>query len=66
MKKLYCITCSKYRKFEKLKISYILEKTSVVSIICRNCKNIEEKVVKEEESIEILKIPGLIENILLL
>ena len=66
MKKLYCITCSKYRKFEKLKISYILEKTSVVSFICRNCKNIEEKVVKEEESIEILKIPGLIENILLL
>ena len=66
MKKLYCITCSKYRKFEKLKISYILEKTSVVSIIWRNCKNIEEKVVKEEESIEILKIPGLIENILLL
>ena len=66
MKKLYCITCSKYRKFEKLKISYILENTSVVSIICRNCKNIEEKVVKEEESIEILKVPGLIEKILLL
>ena len=26
MKKLYCIICSKYRKFEKPKISYFLEK----------------------------------------
>ena len=26
MKKLYCVICSKYRKFEKPKISYLLEK----------------------------------------
>ena len=26
MKKLYCIICGKYRKFEKPKISYFLEK----------------------------------------
>ena len=63
MKKLYCIICSKYRKFEKSKISYLLEKTLVLSIICSKCKNEDEKIFKEEESIEILKILGLIENI---
>ena len=51
MRKLYWVTCRKYRKFEKPKTSYILEKTLVFSIIC--CKN-EEKTFKEEESIEIL------------
>ena len=29
MKKLYCVICGKYRKFEKPKISYLLEKTLV-------------------------------------
>ena len=63
MKKLYCVICGKYRKFEKPKISYILEKTLILSIICSKCKNEDEKIFKEEESIEILKILGLIENI---
>ena len=63
MKKLYCIICGKYRKFEKTKISYILEKTLILSIICSKCKNEDEKIFKEEESIKILKILGLIENI---
>ena len=60
MKKLYCVICGKYRKIEKPKISYLLEKTLVLSIICSNCMNEDEKNFKEEESIEILKI--LIEN----
>ena len=55
--------CAKYRKFEKLKISNLLEKTLVLSIICSNCKNEDEKIFKEEESIEILQILGLINNI---
>ena len=38
MKKLYCIICGKYRKFEKSKISYPLEKTLVFFIICSKCK----------------------------
>ena len=38
MKKLYCVICGKYRKFEKPKISYLLEKTSLLSIICSKCK----------------------------
>ena len=63
MKKLYCVICGKYRKFEKPKISYLLEKTLVLSIICSKCKNEDERLFKEGESIEILKILGLIENI---
>ena len=63
MKNLYCVTCGKYRKFEKPKISYLLEKTLVLSIICGKCKNEDENIFKERESIEILEILGLIENI---
>ena len=63
MKKIYCAICGKYRKFEKSEILHILEKTLVLSIICSNCKNEDEKIFKEEEPIEILKILGLIENI---
>ena len=63
MKKLYCVICGKYRKFEKPKLSYLLEKTLVLSIICSKCKNEDEKLIKEEQSIEILKIFGIIENI---
>ena len=67
MKKLYCIICGKYRKFEKPKISQLFrEKTLVLSIICRKCKNEDEQLFKEEKPIEILKIIGLIENIYLL
>ena len=44
-------------------MSYLLEKTLVLSITCSKCKNEDGKVFKEEESIEILKIHGLIENI---
>ena len=62
MKKLYCIICGKHRKFEKRKISYILVKT-VLPIICSKCKNEDEKIFKEKESIEVLRILGLIENI---
>ena len=63
MKKLYCVICGKYRKFEKPKILYLLKKTLMLSIICSKCKNGNEKIFKEEGSIEILKIRDLIENI---
>ena len=59
MKKLHCIICGKYRK---LKMSYIFEKTLVLSIVCSKCKNEDGKIFREEEAIEILKILGLIEN----
>ena len=63
MKKIYCVICSKYRKFEKPTISYLLEKTLVLSIICCKWKNEDEKLFKEEESIEISKFFGIIKNI---
>ena len=62
MKKTYCVISSMYRKFKKPKI-HIFEKALVLSIISCKCKNKDEKIFKEEESIEILKILGLIENI---
>ena len=63
MKKLYGVICSKYRKFEKPKISYLSEKALVLSIICSTCKNKDEKIFTEEESTELSKILGLINNI---
>ena len=65
MERLYCVICGKYRKFKNSKTSYIFEKKIVFSIICSKCGNEDEKIFKEE-SIEILKILGLIENIHLL
>ena len=51
MKKV-CYLCylwhGKYRKFEKPKISYFLEKTLVFSIICKKCKSEEEQIFKVE------------------
>ena len=62
MKKLYFVFCNKYRNYEKPKISYFLEKTFFLSVICSNCKNEDEKIFKEDKSIEILKILSLIDN----
>ena len=45
------------------KISNLLEKTLVLSNICSKWKNEDEKLFKEKESMEKLKILGLIENI---
>ena len=61
-KKTYCVICGKYRRFEKHEISYLLEKILALSIIFKKCKNEDEKLFREDESIEILKILGLIEN----
>ena len=62
MTKLYCIIFFEYRKIEKPKISYILEKTFVVSCICSNCKDEDVKIFKEEGSIGIVKNFGSVEN----
>ena len=39
-----------------------IDKISVLSIICDKCGSKDKKIFKEEESIEILKIIGLIRN----
>ena len=63
MKKIYCIKCKKYKKFKNPKISYIFDKTLSLSFICDKCCSKDAKIFKEEESIKILKILGLINNI---
>ena len=62
-KKVYCVTFGKYIKFKNPKILYIFEKSLVISIICSKCGNEDEKIVKDEESTEVLEILGLIKNI---
>ena len=61
-----CVICLNYKRSKNLKILYIFEKTLVLSIICSKCENDNEKIFKEEEPIEILKILGLIKYIYLL
>ena len=63
MKNLYCTISGQSKKIEKPKISYLLDKSLVLSIICSKCKNEDEKLSKVEELIEILKIFGLIDNV---
>ena len=62
MKIIYCVIFGKYRKFKNPKISYIFQNALVLSIIWSKNKNEDEKIFKEE-SIEILKILGLIKSI---
>ena len=62
---MYCIRCSKYRKFKNTKVSFVFDKPLVVSIICNTneSKDEDEKTFKEKESINILNILHLIKNI---
>ena len=63
MKKIFSIVYGKYRTIKNHKTSYIFEKKLVISIICSKYDSKDEKVFKEEKSIEILKIYDLINNI---
>ena len=63
MKKIYSVVCGIYKKINNPKISYIFVKTLVLSIICSKCGSKDEKIFIEEESIKILKIFGLINNV---
>ena len=47
---------------KNLKYHTSFKKTLVFSIIYSKCKNEDERFFKDEESIEILKVLGLIEN----
>ena len=52
--KIYCAECSKFRKFFNPRISYIFDKTLVLSIIFKKCGNTDEIIFTEEKGIEIL------------
>ena len=58
MKKKNGIVC-----YKNPKISYILQKTLVLSIICCKCDSKDKKIFKEKESIEVLTILDEISNI---
>ena len=59
---MYYDVYNKYRKSEKTKI-YILKKILSLSVVYSNYGHEYEKLFKEEESIELLKILGLNNNI---
>ena len=63
IEKTYFINCKKYKEFKKPKILYTCYKTLLLSSICNKCGSEDEKLYKEEESVEILKTIGLIENV---
>ena len=65
MKKIYWVIYGKYRKSRNFKISFIIERTLDLYVICSKYKNEDEKILKEE-SIEILRILCLIKNIQLI
>ena len=44
MKKIYCVVFGKYKKVKNPKISYIFEKTLVLSIICSKCGSKDKKI----------------------
>ena len=46
----------------KPKISYFCYKTLLPSSICNKCRSEDEKIFMEQESIEMIKILGLINN----
>ena len=52
MKKIYCTICGKtwkiYEKYKKPKMSYMLEKTLGLYIICSKCENEDEEIFQEE------------------
>ena len=58
MRKIYCSMYKKYKEFQKSKISYIFDKTLLFSSTCNKCGSEDEKIFKEEELIEMLKVLG--------
>ena len=61
--KIYCNVCNKYRKFKKLEISCILKKAFKSFLFFTVSVVMNMKKIFKEESMEILKILGLITNI---
>ena len=62
MRKIYCAKCKKYKEFKKPKTSYICDKTLLLPSIYDKIGSEDEKISKEEQSIKVLKIIGLLTN----
>ena len=61
--KIFCAKCKKYKEFKNSKISCICYKTLLLFSICNKCGSEDEKMFKEEEKIDMLKVLDLINNI---
>ena len=61
--KIYCRVCNKYRESKILTMSQIIKNTLSLSVVYSKCRHEYEKIFKEEESTEILKILSLIHDI---
>ena len=48
------VMCKRYKEFKNSKISCIHDKTLLLSSICENCSNKDEKIFEEENLIGIL------------
>ena len=55
MKKLYYVICGTYKKSEKPKTWYLLEKTLIFSIICSKYKNEDKKYLKKRNQLKYWK-----------
>ena len=55
MKELYCVICSKYKKYENPKRSHLFEKTLVLPLIYSKCKK-EEKYLKTKIQLKYKKL----------
>ena len=60
---MYCNVRSKYRKFKNTKIPYIKKKALSLSIVYSKYRHEYEKIFKEKELTEMLKIISLINKI---
>ena len=60
---MYCNVWNKYGKSKKTKLLYVFKITLSLSIVYSQCGHEYEKLFMEEESIEILKITRLINDI---
>ena len=52
MEKIDCIICGKYRKLEKPKVSYFLEKRLVLTIIYSKCKVEKKNYLKKKNQLK--------------
>ena len=57
---LFVVNIENLKNFITLKYHTFSEKTLIFSIICSKCENEDEKMFKEKELTEILKVLGLI------
>ena len=61
IEKIYSVKCNNFRIFENPKISCVFDKILFLSIISSKCVDNNNRIFKEEKTIETLKIIGLIE-----